>query len=169
MRLAHNIPVAEVAKTAGVHHATIYRWLERYEQGGIEALEDGDRAPKTSPNEYPDNIKDAIRVLRSEGRKKEKRYLGPNVIAHRLKKYHDITVSPSGIGKFLRHDGLIPEERKRRRPKKERVKRCRIHEPGELMQLDVKYAVKSYADYWFYQYDAIDYVTGIVLGEIYQL
>ena len=36
------------------------------------------------------------------------------------------------------------------------------------MQLDVKYAVKSYAGYWFYEYDAIDYMTGIVYGEIYE-
>ena len=169
MHLAHTISVAEVAKTAGVHQSTIYRWLEAYEQGGIEALRDGERTPKTSPNEYSHTVKDIIRALRQEGLEKEKRYLGPKVIARRLQKYHGIIASPSGIGKFLCHDGLIPKKRSRRRPKKERVKKCRIHEPGELLQMDVKYAVKSYADYWFYQYDAIDYVTGIVLGEIYPL
>ena len=39
----------------------------------------------------------------------------------------------------------------------------------ELLQLDVKYAVKSYAGYGFYQYDTIDYITGIVFSEIYPL
>ena len=169
LHITHNTPVTKVAEMAKVHHATVYRWLEAYAEGGIEALAPESRAPKKQVREYSDDIKDFIRAIRKDGFKNEKRYLGENIIAHRLKKRHGITVSHSGVGQFLRRDGLIPEQRKRRRPKKERVKRCRIHEPGELMQLDVKYAVKSFANYWFYQYDTIDYVTGVVLGEIYSL
>ena len=169
LHITHNTRVAKVAEMAKVHHSTIYRWLASYETRGIEALVDESRAPKRQANEYGDKIKDLIRAIRKDGFKKEKRYLGENIVAHRLEKYHGIKVSHSGIGKFLHNDGLIPEQRKRRRPKKERVKKCRIHAPGELMQLDVKYAVKSFANYWFYQYDAIDYVSGIVLGEIYPL
>src|SRR3989344_8704572 len=169
LHITHNTRVAKVAEMAKVHHSTIYRLLASYETRGIEALVDESRAPKRQANEYGDKIKDLIRAIRKDGFKKEKRYLGENIVAHRLEKYHGIKVSHSGIGKFLHNDGLIPEQRKRRRPKKERVKRRRIHEPGELMQLDVKYAVKSFANYWFYQYDTIDYVTGIVRGEIYSL
>ena len=33
----------------------------------------------------------------------------------------------------------------------------------------MKYAVKSYAGHWFYEYDCIDMVTGVVYGEIYEL
>lgn len=169
MHTTHGIPVVDIAKSAGVHHATIYRWLVAYEQGGIAALQEKSRAPLFSPNEYPDDTKDAMRLIRREALKNEKRYLGPKVIAERLRKQYGIVASASGIGNFLHNDGLIPEQRKRRRPKKERVRKCRIHAPGELVQLDVKYAVKSYADYWFFQYDAIDYVTAIVRGEIYPL
>ena len=169
LHITHNMPVTRVAEMAKVHHSTVYRWLEAYEDGGIEALVDGSRAPKKQSGEYSDEIKNLIRVIRKNGLKNEKRYLGENVIAHRLEKRYGTTVSHSGVGQFLRRDGLIPEQRKRRRPKKERVKRCRIHAPGELLQLDVKYAVKSFANYWFYQYDAIDYVSGIVRGEIYSL
>ena len=35
--------------------------------------------------------------------------------------------------------------------------------------MDVKYAFKSFADYWFYQYSAIDYMTNIVYGNIYEI
>lgn len=167
--LEANVSAAEIAELAGVHENTIYNWKEKYLKFGLEGLRDGNRYPKTHPNEYPAEIRETIRFLRAEGLKKEKRYIGPDVIAHRLEKRYSLKASPSGISKFLSNQGLIPEANKYRRPKKDRVKRCRIHDPGELLQLDVKYGVKSYAGHWFYEYDCIDYATGIVYGEIYEL
>lgn len=163
------ISIPELAKIAQVHENTLYNWKESYLKDGVDGLRDESRAPKSHPNGYSDGIKNAIRSIRAEALQNEKRYLGPGVIAYRLEKYFGLKSSPSGIGKFLNRDGLIPEQNKRRRPKKERVKRCRIHDPGELLQLDVKYAVKSYAGHWFYEYDCIDMVTGVVYGEIYEL
>ena len=158
----------KVAELAGVHENTVYNWLSAYRGRGFEALADLSRAPKIHPNEYSEETKNLIRKIRAEGLKKEKRYLGEGVIAHRMKRDWGIEVSHSGVGKFLRGEGLIPEQ-KRRRPKKERADRCRIHEPGELVQMDVKYAAKNIAGQWFYQYDTIDYVTGIVIGDIYPI
>jgi transposase len=162
------MPAWKVAKLAGVHENTVYNWLSAYRKGGFEALANSSKAPKSHPNEYSSEIKSLIRQIRADGLKKEKRRLGEGVIAHRLEQDWGIKASHSGIGKFMHDDGLIPEQRKRR-PKKERIKLCRIHEPGELLQMDVKYGVKNVAGQWFYQYDAIDYVTGIVIGEIYPL
>lgn len=168
LNLEEGMPARKVAELAGVHENTVYNWLMTYRQGGFEALADESRAPKNHPNEYSDEIKGLIRKIRAESLKKEKRHLGESVIAHRLKRDWGIKISHSGIGKFMGRDGLIPPQ-KRRRQKKERVNRCRIHEPGELLQLDVKYGVKNVAGQWFYQYDAIDYITGIVIGEIYPM
>lgn len=167
--LEGDLSALRVAELAGVHENTVYHWVDSYRTQGFEGLQDGSRAPRNHPNAYPEAVTDIIRSIRQEALTSEKRYIGPKVIAHRMKKRYNILVSPSGIGKFLHNSGLIPEKHKRRRPKKDRVKKCRIHEPGELIQLDVKYAVKSYAGYWFYEYDAIDYVTGIVSGEIYEI
>jgi transposase len=162
-------PAWRVAQRAGVHENTIYNWKGSYEKGGFKSLADDSRAPKNHPNALDDSTVEIIKKIRIEGRRQEKRYLGEKVIAHRLKRDHGIVVSCSGIGKVLLREGLIPEKNKRRRPKKERVKKCRIHEPGELLQMDVKYAVKSYENHWFYQYDAIDYVSGVVMGDIFPL
>lgn len=167
--LKGGISIPELAKIAGVHENTLYNWKEKYLSSGLVGLKDESRAPRSHPNEYSEEVKQLIRTMRANGLEHEKRYLGPKVIAHRLEKYYDIKAAPSGIGKFLNHNGLIPERHIRRRPKKERVKQCRIYEPGELMQMDVKYAVKSYAGHWFYEFDAIDYVTGVVYGEIYEI
>ena len=164
-----HISASTVAKLAGVHENTVFNWLRKHKKNGLSGLAEKSRAPKTHPNEYSRTVKETIRVLRREGLANEKRHLGPAIIAHRLWKRYGITASLSGIGKFLHTDGLIPPGKKRRRPKKERIKRCMIHEPGELIQLDVKYAVKSYAGYWYFEYDAIDYVTGIVFGDIYEI
>lgn len=159
--------VPKLARIAGIHENTLYNWKRDYLKYGIDGLRDASRAPKSHPNEYPEEIRQLIRDIRENGLKNEKRHLGPKVIAHRLQERYGVVISPSGIGKLLHRDGLIPEHKKRR-PKKERVRICRIHEPGELMQMDVKYALKSYAGYWFYQFDAIDYLTGIVYGDIYE-
>ena len=169
MHLEGGVSVPELAKIAKVHENTLYNWKKNYLEYGLEGLIDDSKAPNNHPNEYSEEVKQLIRDIRLLGLEKEKRYLGPKVIAHRLKVKHGVEISESGIGKFLNADGLIPEKHKRRRPKKERVRSCKIHEPGELMQMDVKYAIKSYSGWWFYEFDAIDYVTGIVYGEIYEV
>src|SRR3989344_650564 len=165
---AGGLTAAQVAEMAHVHENTGYNWLGAYAKWGEQGLLDESRAPKTHPNEYSDEIKEAIRFLRQEGLAEEKRHIGEKVISHRLMERFGIEASHSGIGKFLQVDALIPAQKKRR-PKKERADRCRIHEPGELVQMDVKYAVKNIAGYWFYQYDCIDYVTDVVFGEIYPI
>lgn len=169
MYLESDLAAKEVAEMAGIHEDTLYLWKKKLEEGGEEALLEKSKAPLTHPNEYSDEIKGLILKLRQNGLRYEKRYLGPKVIRQRLRRRYGIGVSASGIGKFLHREDLIPEKNKRRRPKKERVRRCKIHEPGELLQLDVKYAVKSFAGYWFYEYDAIDWMTSIVHGEIYEI
>ena len=126
LNLDEGIPAWKVGEMAGVHENTIYNWKETFEQGGILALADQSRAPKPHPNEYSEELKDLIRKIRRTGLEKEKRHLGEKVIAHRIKRDHGIEVAHSGIGKFLKVDGLIPGQKKRR-PKKERVDKCRIH------------------------------------------
>lgn len=163
------LPITEIARLSGYNKDTIHLWKSRYLKQGSLGLQDKSKAPLLHSNEYPQYTKEMIRFLRQEGLENEKRYIGEDVIRDRLIKRYGIEVSHSGIGKFLQRDGLIPEHKRRRRAKKERVKKCRIHEPGELMQMDVKYAIKSFAGYWFYEFDAIDYVTGLVWGEIYEI
>lgn len=163
------IPITEIARISGYHENTLYLWKSLFLQFGLAGLEDKSKAPHGHANEYPEEMKAKIREIRHEGLKKEKRHIGPKVIEQRLKRIYGIKAGHSSIGKFLQKDGLIPDQRKHRRAKKERIRKCKIHEPGELLQMDVKYAVKSYAGYWFYEFDAIDYVTGLAWGEIYEI
>lgn len=166
--LEEGISIPQLAKIAGRHENTLYAWKAKYLRRGSVGLKGESRAPKHHPNEYSEEVKGLIRRIRHKGLREEKRYLGEKIIAYRLERDYGVRVSHSGVGKFLQSDGLISEQRKRR-PKKERVEKCRIHDPGELLQMDVKYAAKNVLGQWFYQYDAIDYMTGIVIGEIYPI
>lgn len=169
LHLEKGLSIPRIAELSGFHEDTLYIWKAKYLREGPTGLADKSRNPHGHPNEYQQDVKDAIRFLRKEGLEKEKRYLGPKVITLRLKKRYGIVAAPSGIGKFLHNDGLVPEAQKRRRPKKERIKKCKIHKPGQLAQMDVKYAIKSYAGYWYFEFDAIDYVTDVVMGEVYEI
>jgi putative transposase len=52
--------VAELCRQFGVSRKTAYKWLGRYEGGGIEALRDRSRAPHEHPNQVLDEVEDAI-------------------------------------------------------------------------------------------------------------
>ena len=150
---------------SGYHQDTLYLWKAKYLESGLEGLIDKSRAPLSHPNEYPPETKDKIRLLRKEGRG-----IGPEIIRLRLLKRFGIKASRSGIAGFLKREGLVNEKISRRiKNKKQRIQKCKIHEPGEKIQMDVKYAFKSYADYWYYQYSSVDYLTGIAYGIIYEL
>ncbi len=169
LHLEQNISIPELSRLAGYHENTLYNWKGSYLKYGRAGLRDKSRAAHCHPNEYSGDIKEKIRLIRLEAQAKEKRYVGPKIIALRLRKRCGLEVSPSGIGKFLNKAGLIPEERKRRIPKKERVKLCKIHEPGELTQMEIKSAVKSFQNSWFYQYSTIDWITGVAYANIYEI
>jgi transposase len=168
IHLEQRVPITEIAKLSGYHRDTLYIWKKNYLGKGIEGLLDKSKAPHTHPNEYSDEIKERIKELRLE--KDNRRIPGPKTIRTRLKNRCGIVISRSGIAGFLCREGLINQIISRRiKNKKERIKKCRIHEPGEMIQLDVKYAFKSFANSWFYQYSTIDYVSGAAYGSIYEI
>ena len=41
--------ISELCRRYGVSRKTAYKWLARYEIGGIEALQDQSRAPRATP------------------------------------------------------------------------------------------------------------------------
>lgn len=164
LHLEKGLTIQKVAELSGFHPDTLYLWKGRFLGGGIEGLKDFSRAHHSHPNEYSDEIKSKIRFLRKDGKG-----ICADIIKIRMGKRYGIDISRSGIGKFLKKEGLVNEKLGRRiRNKKQRIKKCKIHEPGELVQMDVKYAFKSYAGHWYYQYSSVDYLTGIVYGDIYE-
>ena len=83
--------VSKTCRYYGITRQAYYRWLRRYETGGPEALRDGSSRPHVSPRTTPAEVAGKIVYLRRTY------HFGPHKIAMYLGRYHDITISPSGI------------------------------------------------------------------------
>ena len=71
--------MTELCAAYNIARETGYYWLRRYRQGGLEALQDRERAPRQHPNQTPEQIEEAVLELRrahmSWGPRKLKRVL----------------------------------------------------------------------------------------------
>jgi hypothetical protein len=53
--------MAEVCRRFEVSRKTGYKWLGRYEAGGVDALRDGSHGPHHNPRRVEEEVEDAIR------------------------------------------------------------------------------------------------------------
>ena len=51
--LQNEEPFAALCEDAGISRKTGYKWVERYEQGGVRALVERSRAPLAHPHAVP--------------------------------------------------------------------------------------------------------------------
>lgn len=150
-----------VARLSDHSPNTISLWVKRYQEKGLKGLLNQSRAPLTHPNKYPQEIIDKILEIR------DKTGFCALKIKRRLEKEYEIDISPRGIGYVLKREGKT--RKYKRRPKKERILKFKIQEPGELLEMDIKYAIKSFSGYWYFQYSSVDWVSGIACGDIYEI
>lgn len=102
--------ITDISYKYGISRKTVYKWLNRYEQIGIDGLKDFSRKPNISPHQTPEEI---IELIIKEKLKNRKR--GPKKICVQLKKQYPVIniPTPSTIGHWLDKNGLV-EMRKRR-------------------------------------------------------
>lgn len=113
-RELEELPLAALCRKYGVSRPVGYKWLRRYEEGGVEGLRDRSRAPKHHPNGVPAQMEEAIVQLRTK-----RRYWGPRKIRARLVRRHPQQKWPaaSTIGEILKRHGLtVPRKGRRRAP-----------------------------------------------------
>jgi len=102
--------ITDLSHKYGVSRPTIYKWLERYEQVGIEGLKEKSRAPQKCPHRTSQEILDLVIQEKLKNRKR-----GPRKIRAQLKRKHPERTFPavSTIAYWLKKEGLV-EPRKRR-------------------------------------------------------
>jgi putative transposase len=105
--------VSELCEKHGVSRRVGYKWLSRYEAGGLAALEDRKRAPRRQARETSPEVVARIVELRQQ-----RPSWGPRKLRARLVHLHPEIVwpAPSTMGEILRREGLIPKRARRRRP-----------------------------------------------------
>ena len=140
------IKLVDVAKVCPYGKRSLERWLATYRQGGEEALEPKSTARKTQENETPIRIKEHIIALRQQTKKCALKL-------HWQMKKEGLVVPPRTIGEILKRGGLV----RKYRVKKIKYRYIRAErQPGELIEIDVKYVPGPIAGRKYFQYTAID-------------
>ena len=103
--------MAELCRYYGVTRATGYKWVDRYELGGVEALRDRSRAPHQHPNAVTWEIEDLVIAMRA----KHPSWGAPKIHA-KLEREHESKNIPveSTIGAILKRNGLTVCRKRRR-------------------------------------------------------
>jgi len=107
-------------------------WLRRYQADGLEGLKDRSSRPHNSPRVSQAEVIEKIVWLRKHY------HFGPAKIAY-LARYHDVTISTSGVWRILKRlemNRLPASQRYQRRAL--RWKRYEKQRPGHQLQVDVK-------------------------------
>ncbi len=106
--------VSDLTRRFGVSRPTVYKWIERYQQGGAEALADQSRAPKTSPQQTPPEVE----TLLVEARHAHPSWGPRKLLPYLARRHPDVKLpAPSTVGAILERHGLT-KKRRRRRPAK---------------------------------------------------
>jgi len=152
-RLRWVLPIArreakliEVAKVFPYGKRTLERWLAAYKKHGETGLEPKPTTRKTQQNETPIRIKEHVIELRKETGKCALKL-------HWQMKKEGLLIPARTIGEILKREGLV---------RKYRVKRIKYKyikatlQPGEMLEIDVKYVPGDVAGQQYFQYTAID-------------
>lgn len=126
--------VAMTCRYYGISRQCYYTWLRRFEADGPEGLRERSHRPHHSPNATQAEVIDKIVHLRRTY------HFGPRKIVMYLARYHDVTISPSGVWRILKRLGLnrLPASQRYQR-RDRRWKRYEKAQPGHRVQIDVKF------------------------------
>jgi len=105
--------MTELSQRYGISRKTGYKWLNRFNEQGIEGIREHSRAPRHCPHRTPDDV---VKRILAERQKHPK--WGPKKIATALKRagvaFH--IPAPSTIGGILQRHGMVRRRRRRRGP-----------------------------------------------------
>jgi len=138
--------LVDVAKICPHSERSLKRWKSAYKEKGMNGLIPKSTQPKTQPNETPIRIKEEVIALR------KKTKLCAKKLHWRLEK-QGVSIHERTVGKILKKEGLV----RAYRVKKVKYKYLRAkRQPGELLEMDVKYVPGAIQGLKYYQYTVID-------------
>jgi len=144
------------ARRFGVSVRTIRRWRVRWRQGGLEGL-----VPR-----YPRRRGRRVtpRVIELVGQARRELAYGASRTQLWLRRVHDVRVAMGTIQRIFRDLG-IPRLRRTRKRVPRQMKLFEKAEPGESVQVDVKFV--KIAGRWAFQYTALDDCTRFRVLRLY--
>jgi hypothetical protein len=91
--LQKEAPFSELCEHAGISRKTGYKWVERYEAGGVAALVDRSRAPRSHPHAVSSAVVERIVATR----RRHPRW-GPRKLLAILRRQEPARTWPAGCG-----------------------------------------------------------------------
>ena len=123
--------VALTCRYYGISRQIFYTWKRRYDAHGLDGLRDRSSRPHVSPGTTRTEVVGKIIYLRQHY------HFGPAKIAMYLARYHDISISPSGVWRILKRLDLnrLPASQRHKR----HDKRWKRYEK-RLQRVDSRYS-----------------------------
>jgi len=132
---AGHFSITDLSQKYMVSRPTVYKWLKRYRQFGIEGLQEQSRAPKQCPHRTSREILDIVIKEKLKNRKR-----GPRKVRAQLKRKHPKLELPavSTIGYWFKKEGLVEKRKKRLRvpPYTQPFGKCNA--PNDIWSIDYK-------------------------------
>jgi transposase InsO family protein len=127
--------VTDLCEAFGVSRKTGYKWLERYEQVGLEGFREGSRAPHRHPNAVAAEIEAAIIQFKLERPKR-----GPKKLLDLLQRRQPEVCWPvrSTIGAILKRHGLVRSRRRCRKMPPYEQPFAGLDQPNAVWSADFK-------------------------------
>ena len=129
------VNVAALCRAEGISRKTFYKWVSRYREGGIAALEDRSTRPHRSPGQIGVEVEDRIVRLRKELADAGLDH-GATTIQWHLGRDGSVGAVPSvaGVHRVLQRRGLVVAQPSKR--PKSSWKRFEAAAPNERWQID---------------------------------
>lgn len=104
--------ITDLSQKYGIQRKTVYKWLGRYEEYGIDGLKEQSRAPHNHPDQTPADIVELIVEQKLKNRKR-----GPKKIKAILEHWcpHINWPAASTVGEWLKKYGLVDIRKKRKK------------------------------------------------------
>jgi transposase InsO family protein len=131
LALQSNANVRQLCRRFAISPTVAYKWLDRYESGGVEGLVDRSRRPQHSPAKTADGVEEQVVSLR-----REHPAWGARKLRRRLQNIGQVDLpATSTITGILHRHGLIdPQQSQAATP----AKRFERAAPNQLWQVDFK-------------------------------
>jgi transposase InsO family protein len=155
--LDKEITIKQMTKVCPFSERALKYWLTNLKLNGMAGLENKSTRPKSQPDETPIRIKERIIELRKETK------LCAQKLNYKLRK-ENILIHDRTIGKIIRTEGLVRKYRTR----KLKYKYIKLQlQPGELVEIDIKFVPKRLGNKRYYQFTAIDCASRWRYLEVY--
>lgn len=155
------VPLADLARRAGVSRKTAYKWIARFESAGMLGLQDQSRRPHTCAHATTPAAVEALLTLR-----RRHPTWGPKKLLHVLGQRHPEITWParSTAAEVLARHGLVASPRRVRRPGHPGRPRTPMTAPNEIWTIDFKGHFRTGDGHYCYPLTVMDGYSRFLLA-----